>query len=121
MLVIRKEQIEVFSSYLLKQYIKNIELHLRSIFPKQTENINQNELSDIINLSIRKAQTYNIISKYNIERFLEYMIKLNPDFDTDEKIPRVSEILQTTGLTGNEKMDLIDEHCMFLEGSIYGR
>ena len=93
MLMIRKEQMNVFGDYMLRKFKDRMERHLRSTFPKRAGDMTVSALLALIDDGIEKAAGYDIILEDDVRTFLEYMMSYSPDFDSSHKTPWAGEIL----------------------------
>lgn len=110
MLVIRKEQMEVFSRYMLKKFEDRMVIHLQSSFSEPTKGMPETDLRSMIQTATDKAKVYNVTTEDDVQRYLEYMMIYGPKFDTDPKTMWARKILRTEDIDGTEKMELMDEH-----------
>jgi len=102
--IINNEQLKVLSDHLLKSFYTDTEQFLRKKFPVSTKTITASEMRSIIEKGIEKAADYNIIERTDTRYFLEYMIKLGIDFDTNPSNQWVDDILNIRNLAGSEKI-----------------
>jgi hypothetical protein len=114
MLVIREEQMEVLSKYMLKQFEDRMVIHLNQNFPDETKNISESDLRETISTSIDKAAKYDVTDETDVERYLEYAVRYDPDFDTNPNLPWATKILGDENLTGTEKMNQLDDYELFV-------
>lgn len=116
MLVIRKEQMDIFSRHMLKQFEDLMANHLRSRFPEQTRDISEPDLRNLINDGIDKDETYNITIEDNVQRYLEYIVTYGSDFDTNPETSWAGDILRMEDLDGTRKRDRLNEYALTFEG-----
>ena len=114
MLVIRKQQMDVFRNYEIKKFEDRMVLHLRSGFPEQTKTIPEQALREMILTGIDKAESYKVTDEVDVERFLECIMRYGSDFDTDPNISWAAEILRDESFTGTEKMNQINNYELFV-------
>lgn len=112
-LMIRKEQMDVFSEHLSSKFIAEMVLHLRQTFHEQTKDILETELSVMIQTGIETAERYGVIGVDDVRRHLEYMVILGQHFDKHPLTSWVGEILRQPTLDGTAKMDEIEEHMLW--------
>jgi hypothetical protein len=113
MVKIRKTQMKMLSEYTLRQFENRMAVHLRTTFPKQTEDLPEAQLQARIHTGIAHAAQYNVIVEDDVRRYLEYMTMYSVDFDTNPQSAWAGEILRMQNLSGDEKMDCIDEYDLF--------
>jgi hypothetical protein len=107
MLQITKKQLELLSERLMASFIKGAILHLRQKFPKTTRFFPDNELSTLISEGIDKATGYNILESEEVLPFLEYLIVLGRNFDTDPENSWALEVLNDDDMVGADKISLL--------------
>ena len=109
MLVMREEQMAVFSEYMLASFKRRLTAHLRSRFPADTAQMPDETLDVAITAGMERAGKYGVRSENDIRRFMESVFTLGAHFDTNPATRWAGEILRRTDLDGSAKMDLIDE------------
>jgi hypothetical protein len=112
---IRDEQVAVFTRRLESQFARRMANHLRATFPKEVEKlgINDQGLEQLALRGLADARKYGVVNEGDVQRYLECMVILGPEFDTDERIPWAAQALRRTDLDGEAKMDQIDEYLIF--------
>ena len=115
MLVIRDEQMKAMQEYMLTKFAGRMFLHLRESFPEEISGISDEELRALIQMGIEKARSYNILEDEDVQGFLEFMITNGPNFHEDEAHPEIQQILSSTEMDGEEKIDEIDYYYERLE------
>jgi hypothetical protein len=114
MLKIRPEQMEEMSEYMLHQFEERMVEHLHSAFPDQTEELKKTDLQAIIRTGVDKAESYDVTDEVDVERYLECIVQYGTEFDTDVGTAWAGEILRTDTITGNEKMNQINDYELFV-------
>lgn len=114
MLVIRKEQMDVFGNYEIRKFEDRMVLHLRSSLPEETKSITERVLREMIHAGIDKAESYQVTDEVDVERFLECVVRYGRVFDTDPKTSWAGEILRDESFTGTEKMNQINDYELFV-------
>jgi hypothetical protein len=105
MLVIRKEQMEAFSAYMMRQFEERMAAHLRVAFPEQMGEISETELQQAVRARIAEATSYGLDYEDEIERYLDYTVIYGAEFP---RMPWASAIL-ATGESGPTKVTLLEE------------
>ena len=110
MLMIRKEQMDVFIQDFDNQFVKTMVEHLGENFPKQLEaqSVAKDDLEHFVSQGMTKARSYGIISDMDIRVFLECMVLLCPDFDEDNKHAWAGEILHNDNMEPSEKAEALN-------------
>jgi len=109
MLIIRDEQMNILSLYMLQNFQEEMIVHLKSVkdFPEE-------EIDELVENVIREAMDFGITFEEDVRRYLECWVKYGSDFS---RLKWASSILKEDSLTGTEKMDRITQYITFiLEG-----
>jgi hypothetical protein len=102
-----------FTKYMLNRFEDDMVVHLRACFPDAVGNLSGVDLHLIIEDGIRRAESHGIVTEYDAQRFLELLMIYGNPFGTDERTSWIGDILQSRNLSGSEKMDRIEERCVF--------
>jgi hypothetical protein len=94
MLTIRKEQMAVFGPLGQKAFEDRMLVHLKKVFPEQSESLGEPKLRDTIQYGTQRAAAYKIISERGVCKFIDLMIFYGRDFDKDPNLPWAQTILQ---------------------------
>jgi hypothetical protein len=65
---------------------------------------------------VNRARGYGIRYEADIALYLDAAMTLGPQFDTDPMHPEIATVLSNPELTGDEKMDFVDEYLVFGTG-----
>ncbi len=114
MLMIRDEQMEVLSKYMLKQFEDRMVSHLKKNFANETRGTSDLVLRKTMRISIDKAAKYNVTDETDVKRYLEYVVRYGLDFDTNQNLIWATKILCEGNMTGTEKMNQLDDYEMFV-------
>jgi len=117
MLIIRNEQMDVLSDYMVEQFVNEALLHLRRSFPDQIKDVPDAGLRSMIYTGIKNAGEYNITIEEDVLRYLEFMITYGADFDINPDTSWAGEILNQEDARGTEKIQLIDK---YIESNLKG-
>lgn len=98
MLAIRREQFAVFSQMEVRKFEDWMVAHLSKFFARQCRSIGESKLLETIRYGIQRAAFYGLTAKRDVCKYIDVMIALGRDFDTDVRFPWVPRILsrQTT-------------------------
>src|SRR5437764_11944372 len=107
----RKKQMEEIADSMLQQFESRMVAHLRSRFAKQLAGTSDGELKARVHKGIERAEVYGVTAKYDIRRYLEYTVEYGPEFDT--ATPWAGPILKAEGLSGDKKMNNLDNYSTF--------
>lgn len=116
MLIVRNEQLETFSAHLFESFTRDTLFRLRKKFPVSTKTMSDKTLTAQIEEGIIRAENYKIHEKEDIKIFIEYMIYLGKDFDSNPDLKWASKILRIRNISGSEKISrLQDENPLIQE------
>ena len=104
---------EAFSESMRRQFEDRMVKHLLSRFPDQTSSLDQQALRDLTQWGIDRAESYEIGFQDDIQRYLEYMMVLSTDFDTNSNTLWAGDILRNKFIEGSEKIRRIDNTYLF--------
>jgi len=93
MLTIRPAQIKVFSQTEVAKFEEWMIVHLKKYFPVQCRAAGEQQLRTIIRTGIDRATVYEISSQRDVCKYIDLMVVLGRDFDTDRRFPWAAEIL----------------------------
>lgn len=114
MFVIRKEQMNVFSQYMLNRFFDNMQRHLNKRYPEQTKKLGNNQLRELIVAGTEKAKEYDITDENDVKRFLEYLVEYGQNFGKSPETIWASQFLHDKELSGTMKMNEIDNYKLFV-------
>lgn len=98
MIVIRKEQMDVFRTAALAAFEDEMVLHLGTFSPPLFAATGEQQIRKAIRLGISRAADYGFDHQGPVRLYLEMMLLFGSDFDTDPQYLWVSEILTTPAL-----------------------
>jgi hypothetical protein len=115
MLTIRSEQMAVFTLQFESRFARRMAGHLKETFPKEVarQGLSDERLELLALRGLSDARNYGVVNEGDVERYIECMVVLGPQFDTDGQFPWAGQALQNAALDGEAKMDRIDEHLVF--------
>jgi hypothetical protein len=115
MITLGKKQMMAFSEQRLHSFVKRMVYLLQHEFIKEINvlKLNNNDLEIMVFQGIMTAEKYHIIQEYDLELYLQCMLLLNPKFDNDFNFPWATTILNNNSLSGNQKMDQINNYLLF--------
>jgi hypothetical protein len=95
MLAIRPQQMQKFSEAALKRFEDTMVVHLKNFFPDFSETSDEPKVRELIRYGIKRSGSYKIAAEKDVSRYIDLMVSLGPDFDTDKQLSWASEILRT--------------------------
>ena len=94
MLKIRKEQWDVLVKSEQDKFENWVHDHVCAFFRGAYNAAGEAQLREMIHYGIERAGSYGITSKSDVCKYIDLMVMLGRDFDTDERLPWAGEILQ---------------------------
>jgi len=110
MLLIRAEQMAALGEHMAGQFEKRMARHLRSRFPEQFGEMEEQDLHTFIEYGAKAAKQYGVTYENDVRRYLECVALYGAEFDRDEERPWVEKTLKRRDLNGTKKMDLLDAY-----------
>lgn len=98
MIVIRKEQLEVFRADGLATFENEMVLHLAAFSPPLFAATGEQQIRKVIRLGISRAADYGFDHQGPVRLYLEMMLLFGSDFDTDPQYLWLADILTTPAL-----------------------
>ena len=114
MLIIRKEQLDVLSENILKQFFGSMEQHLKKRYSEQMKEMDDEQLREFVVQGVEEAKEYDITDENDVKRFLEYLVQYGRDFGESLDTKWANQFLHNNDLTGTEKMNEIDDYDLFV-------
>jgi hypothetical protein len=113
MLTIRDEQMRVMSLALFQRWV---ETHLREHFPNQCAPLEGAELRRRVQCGLKKAGHYGFVQEADLCRYVDLIMVLGADFDTDPRFPWASAILNNPAFKspGTRMETLFEAACEHL-------
>jgi hypothetical protein len=94
MLIIRKEQMQVFEEAAVRGFESRMVEHLKKEFPKQSEAMGDAAVREVVRRGREKAATYGFAGERSIRLYLQLMLTLGSGFDEDPQLPWAAEVLR---------------------------
>ena len=98
MLGIRRERFAIFSQTEMTKFEDWMVAHLTKFFRRECGVLGELKLRATIQYGIQRAANYGLTAKRDVCKYIDVMIALGRDFDTDVRFPWAPQILteQTT-------------------------
>jgi hypothetical protein len=109
-MIIRDEQKQVLSEYVLDRFVHDAADKLRQSFPDKTANMEDPELASFVRKGIDQAYGYDIRDQENVLRYLTCLMIYGEEFGLNSDTQWAGQILQRKNINAATKMDLIDWH-----------
>ena len=107
MLTIRKEQMDELAGVTHRRYVEKTVLHLRNLFSEQAAKQPDSELRALVEEGIVRAKKYHITDGRELTLFINLMIGLDRNFETQPANGWIRQLLEHPELQPDEKMDMI--------------
>lgn len=113
-LTIRDEQLLKMSRDRRGRFVRDMVRHLQEAFPHhlRLHRIQSQALETIVHDGMIDAERIGIILEDDIQRFLEFIVILGPDWPEDKTHSWAVETLVREDLTGEERLDLMEEYII---------
>ena len=111
MLLIRAEQLKMFSRWQLRQFEDKMAVHLRERFAGRPEVENDGALRSMIQSGRELARKFGVVHEPDVRIFLELMTEYGADFHT---LPWAAKILSDATLSGAGRIERLDDHSLFV-------
>jgi hypothetical protein len=95
MLTIRAEQMKKFSEVAVKRFEDMMVVHLDKFFPGSFKATGEPKVRELIRYGIKRAASYKIQAERDVSRYIDLMMVLGADFDSDRRLPWAGEILRS--------------------------
>jgi hypothetical protein len=93
MLTIRAAQLAVFSHSEVRKFENWMVAHLSKFFPRQCASLGELKVRETVQYGIQRAACYGLTSKRDVCKYIDIMLVLGPDFDTNQRHAWAGEIL----------------------------
>lgn len=99
MLVIRKEQMEIFKREAMRQFEKEMALHIKQYFLGMDVAFQEDILLTYIRYIISRAKSYGLSSERDLCKYLNLSMICGRDFDNNPHLSWMTKILSNSGIT----------------------
>lgn len=118
MLTIREAQFQVFRQAAARALAQRIAECLAPHWPEEYGELGPDGVRELIENGIEKARKYGITQDRDLGRYVNLMLFLGEEFDSDPELPWAAETLCDPGLQPQSKLDRLLEHSLrWAEGS----
>ena len=111
MLTVRSDQMAALANSTTRDFERRAIAHLRAFLPAGRD---EDSLLNLVRDAIRRAAGYGIRNEVAVLRYLNAMVLLGDDFDSDPTIPWAGNLLRDRDFDNVTKMailkDLIEQH-----------
>jgi hypothetical protein len=107
MLIIRKEQQEVFAPLMRQGFEQRMVAHLAKTCPQEFQKMGEPSVRKMALEGEEKAAAHGITEEQDIARYLELTMRHGPDWEAASGLRWAREILSDESLSGTAKMDIV--------------
>ena len=97
MLQIRREQMDVFVSAALDTFERTMRDHAKAFAPGHCAALGDEGVARVVRLGLERARTHGFSKRGPARLYIDLMLLLGSDFDTDPQYPWAAEILTDSG------------------------
>jgi hypothetical protein len=97
MVIIRKEQMQVFEREAVKSFEARMAEHLKERFPKHAEAMGGEALAEVVRSGRERAGKHKLAGERSVRLYLELMLMLGSAFDEDPQLPWAAAALAADG------------------------
>ena len=102
MLIIRKEQMEVFQSAEAPHFPVRMTIYVQGVFPDQSERLTEEGVRRAVQSGIERAKQRGLTTQDGARLYIDLLFRLGWGFDTDPQIEWAGRILSDSQLTDPE-------------------
>ena len=113
MLQLRPSQIRALEEDASRRFTTKMCSHIFERFPNKAANWDESTLRVFVDAGIREAESYGILDRNDIRRYLEYYFEFNGKFGTRPESLWAQPILESDAC-GTTRMDRIDDQALAL-------
>ena len=122
MLKIRKEQMRAMGRVEFRSFEKQMLKHVHLYFPKHIELLGEEGVLKLIRHGYERGKEYDFSTRHEVCLFIDFMIMLGSDFDSDPQLPWVTEILKDeSAYNPTERIDALYDKAMEYLDSVVGK
>lgn len=87
---------EVFAAGTLRKFEDLVLAHLKKFFPNQCKALGEARIRETIRYGVDRARGYQIVAERDVCKYIDLVIVLGRDFDTDDELPWAGRILRAS-------------------------
>ena len=108
MLIIRKEQMEVFQTALDEDFVVRLSGLIREEYPEDVADFDDEELHDLVRDCLARAERYGLTWESSLTLFVVLMFEIAPNFDRQ---PHIQLLLRDPNIPPDERIDWVVKHA----------
>lgn len=113
MLRISRAHMTAFSDAASRRFEERLISFFREKTPALCRSYNEHTLRDTIHVGVKRAEGYGLTTEYDVARYVNVVLVLGPNFDTDPRFPWAEAILNHETLDGRTKADMLAARTRF--------
>jgi len=110
MMTLLRSQIEVLEESMRRRFELRLLAHLRACFQVEVRDSTDHELILLIRKGITNSADYGIINESEVAVYVEFMVTVASDFDSNADYAWAGSILRTPGISSRQKLERIELH-----------
>lgn len=107
MLKIRKDQWDVLSSMMVRNFESQMSDHILNCYPEKSEKLESDGVAKLIRKGIEKSLVYNMESERDVSSMIELMVEFGEDFEMERRNLMVRKLLTDNEKSAQARMDLV--------------
>lgn len=108
---VRPEQVDALARAAVETFEDNVAAHLRRVWPDETGEMSEEALYEWVRWGARFGARYGVETEYDVGRLCDLMFLYGAELDQHPAIPWARETLESDGLDGRQKVDLMMERA----------
>ena len=122
MLIIRKEQMDIFKSAAFKRFEDDMIEHIKEFFPNHFRIAGEPTIRKVVQYGIERSNTYGFVTERNMCLYITVMTILGSNFDKDFFFPWAPEILKEENkLNPSDRADKLADTALDFMKKIAGQ
>lgn len=122
MFQVRPAQMEVFEQAALRRFEDEMVVHLRQLAPQHCNAVGEEGLRQVIRTGFKRAASYGLTNRGPVRFYIDLMIMLGSDFDTDPQYPWAAALLKDLAVPDQMiRADRLYEKAMDYSAKVFGR
>jgi hypothetical protein len=122
MLKIRPDQMKVFEEAALRRFEEEMVAHLRQLAPQHCNAVGEEGLFQVVRTGFQRANNYGLTNRGPVRFYLDLMMMLGSDFDTDPQYPWAAVLLKDSAVPDQmDRAELLYEKAMDYSAKVFGQ
>jgi hypothetical protein len=98
----------VLGARMRESFESDMVARLRDTYPAQASRHTDAALLAFVRAGIQRAETYRVDTVSDVERWIDLMVRMGPQFDSDPRWPEVLETLRQQEVDAQIRLDMIE-------------